>query len=164
VIGVTQHFSIEEFACRSGDPYPVSNLDEFDKRGRTWLETRLLPLCATLEIIRDAAGGERITIDSGYRTLAYDDRLYRLSAKNGDVAPATSSQHPKGRAADIRHASLSPQALHALILRLWDDDKLPFLGGLGEYENFVHLDCRPRPADNPTHLAQWTGGRKSNVA
>lgn len=161
---ITEHFDSDEFACKDGTGYPLLALDEFDARGRNWQDTRLLPLCQTLEIIREAAGGEALIVDSGYRTIPYDEKLYERSAKNGDVAPATSSQHPKGRAADIRHATLSPPALHALIRKLYYGGKLPALGGLGLYPTFCHVDVRPRPADDPAHLAQWEGGRHSNVA
>lgn len=161
---VTEHFDSDEMACRDGTPYPLQQVDELDAEGRTWRVTRLEPLFDTLEIIRAAAGAGAITIDSGFRTLAYDQLLYERSKKDGDVAPATSSQHPKGRAADIVHARLSPKQLHGLIMKLWDSDKLPLLGGLGLYATFVHVDVRLRPPGDPEHLAQWTGGRKSNVA
>src|ERR1700742_5092634 len=97
---VTAHFSTGEFDCHDGSPYPVAALDEDTADGRTWFETRLKPLCDTLEAIREAAGNLPMTIDSGYRTLAYDQRLYDVHvAESGDdglVAKATSSQHPKG--------------------------------------------------------------------
>jgi hypothetical protein len=156
---VTQHFSVQEFACHDGTPYPVAEFDDED--GRTWLESRLKPLCETLEVIREAAGYLPLTIDSGYRTLAYDDRLYQASAKDGTVAPASMSQHPKGRAADITHATMKPVALFSLILKLYEDGKLPMLGGVGLYPSFVHVDVRPRVNN---HLAIWGGHRPSNIA
>jgi hypothetical protein len=164
---ITAHFGVEEFACHDGTPYPVNCVDDEDPNGRTWLETRLKPLCDTLEIIRAEAGAYTLTVDSGYRTPAYDERLYEKSAHDGSVAPASRSQHPKGRAADIRHGKLRPIALFSLILELYQCDKLPHLGGLGLYPTFVHVDIRPRPnADGtPTggHLAIWGGQRPSNV-
>lgn len=172
---LTQHFSLEEFACHDGSAYPISTVDEFDAERRTWLITRLMPLCQTLETIRAEANEEcrrlgfplsakglSVIIDSGYRTIPYDEALYARSAKNGDVAPASSSQHPKGRAADIRHETLAPGDLHNLILRSWRAGRLPRLGGLGRYPHFCHVDVRPRPQDDPMHLAQWTAGRASN--
>lgn len=157
-IPVTEHFTISEFACKSGDPYPISNTED---DGRTWLGSRLKPLCDTLEVIRAAAGGTALTVDSGYRTLAYDERLYEASAKDGTVAPASRSQHPQGRAADIVHGTLRPVALFNLILSLYEQGKLPMLGGCGLYSNFVHVDVRPRVPEN--HLAIWGGTRPTNV-
>jgi hypothetical protein len=165
---VTAHFNIEEFACHDGTPYPISQSDDEDSLGRPWITTRLTPLCNTLEVIRDAAGGESITVDSGYRTLAYDEKIYEASAKDGSVAPASASQHPKGRAADIVHASKGPVEMFNLILQLYADGKLPQLGGVGLYPNFVHVDVRRRPGStggaNDGHLAIWGGTRPSNVA
>lgn len=168
---ITPHFTAEEFACRDGTPYPVAQVDADDPHGCTWLETRLQPLCDTLEIIRDAVGGPLI-IDSGYRTLAYDDRLYKAHVAavgdDGLVAPASRSQHPQGRAADIKAPSLTPVQLFTLILTLYNDGKLPRLGGVGLYPSFCHIDIRNRPnADgSPTggHLAIWGGARPTNIA
>lgn len=162
---VTQHFSVDEFACRDGSAYPVELTDAGD--GRTWFEARLVPLCQMLEVIRAAAGGTSIAIDSGYRTLAYDQRLYdtHLAAAGDDglVAPPSSSEHPRGRAADIRHGSLSASQLFNLIMSLYEAGRLPQLGGIGLYPSFVHVDVRPR-SNSGKHLAIWGGARPSNVA
>jgi uncharacterized protein YcbK (DUF882 family) len=50
--------------------------------------------------------------------------------RGGKAAP-DKSQHPKGRAADIRCPSLTSGELHALIGDLYRGGKLPHLGGLG---------------------------------
>lgn len=160
---VTPHFSVEEFACKDGTAYPVDRVDDEDPQHRTWLVTRLTPLCETLEAIRGGLGGSPLHIDSGYRTLAYDQKLYDADRASGGhlVAKPQGSQHPKGRAADVRSGSLLPVQLRDLILGLYKGGKLPHLGGLGLYPTFVHVDVRPRfPV---THLAQWGGSRLSNV-
>jgi hypothetical protein len=149
---VTAHFSVDEFACHDGTPYPIGALDELT--GRTWFETRLLPLCETLEVIR-AFYGCPVHIDSGYRTPGYNAGL---------KGAATDSQHKKGRASDIVIIGLTrtPGDIHRDLLELYRQGKLQHLGGLGVYETFNHIDVRPRPADDPTHVAQWHGERKSN--
>jgi uncharacterized protein YcbK (DUF882 family) len=146
---ITEHFTVEEFACRDGSPYPPE-----------WIDERLKLLCEVLETVRAAAGGMPLRINSGYRTLAYDERLYEASAKDGSVAPASRSQHPQGRAADVTHPMLKPAELFNLVLDLYGSDKLPLLGGCGLYPGFVHLDVRPRVSN---HLAIWGGHRPSNV-
>lgn len=156
---VTEHFDSDEFRCRDGSAYPLDAIGT--PTADTWLETRLRPLCEALEVIREAAGGAAINIDSGYRTLAYDTLLYERSAKDGTVATPQGSQHPKGRAADITHAVLSPDELHALIGRLMVDGRLPMVGGFACYSTFVHLDVRPRVNG---HVAQWNADRVSNIA
>jgi uncharacterized protein YcbK (DUF882 family) len=159
---ITPNFALEEFASRDGTEYPSE-----------WIETRLRPLCETLEVVR-AAGGGTIHIDSGYRTLAYDQKLYddyldkmRRGIATGTVAPPTSSQHPKGRAADIKHAVLQPHELFNLVLGLYHDGQLPQLGGVGLYPSFVHVDVRQRAGSNgganDGHLSIWGGTRPSNI-
>jgi uncharacterized protein YcbK (DUF882 family) len=138
---VTEHFDSDEFACRDGSPYPAE-----------WIVERLSILCATLEVIRTAAGNVPIRVNSGYRTLEYNRKL----------GSHDTSQHPKGRAADIQHPKLTADELYVLVGRLYVAGRLPSLGGLGKYPTFIHVDVRPRPEDD--HLALWTGGRMSNVA
>lgn len=163
---VTQHFAVGDFVCHDGTPYPAE-----------WISERLLPLCELLEIVRVAAGNLPIVVDSGFRTLAYDNRLHdvhvaalRARGLPDDhlVAEATSSEHPRGRAADIRHAKLTPMQLFLLVLRLYEEGQLPRLGGVGLYPTFVHVDIRERPgtagAAVDGHLAIWGGTRPSNVA
>jgi hypothetical protein len=160
---ISEHFALEEFACKDGSPYPVDQPD-LEVPGETWGESRLGPLVETLEVIRGALGGRPLHVDSGYRTLAYDQLLYDRSVASGgganDKAPPLQSQHPKGRAADIRTGSLAPVELRDLIGALYVAGKLPHLGGLGLYTSFVHVDVRARPGN---HLAQWGGRRLSNV-
>ena len=157
-MNVTAHFAVEDFACKSGDAYPVDAVCGED--GRSWLEARLRPLCEMLEVIREAAG-KPIIVDSGYRTVAYDQRLFDHTGGRGMASPET-SQHPRGRAADIVCRSFTSAQLHQLILDLYGAGKLPQLGGLGLYNSFIHVDVRPRiPVD---HLARWGGSRLSNHA
>lgn len=145
---ITEHFDSLEFSCRDGNLYPLDRSTEIG----TWLKTRLLSLCETLEIIREAAGGGSIRITSGYRTLEYNRKL---------GSPDT-SQHVKGRAADIQHSTLTVEKLHELVLSLYRAGRLPKLGGIGLYPSFLHLDVRPRLEDG--HLSRWYGSRISNVA
>ena len=137
---ITPHFSLEEFSCHDGTPYPEE-----------WRDDRLVDLAGMLEAIRVAAGVP-ITILSGYRTPSYDKRLYDASPKDGSKAPPDKSQHPQGRAADICAEGWSPQRLHDLIIQQWRAGKLPKLGGVGLYPGFVHVDTRPWIG----HLAQWS--------
>ena len=157
---ITEHFDSDEFGCHDGTPYPPE-----------WIEDRLRPLCEMIEIIRSNAGDLPIAIDSGYRTLAYDEKIYKAHVAavgdDGQVAPATRSQHPAGHAADIKHARLSPLAMFNLVLQLFEKGELPSLGGVGVYPSFIHVDTRPRPGADGTptggHLAVWGGRRPSNV-
>lgn len=158
---ITEHFSLSEFACRDGTDYPIDRIDEVT--GKTWLESRLKPLCDTLEVIRAKLCEEEnqeviMRIDSGYRTAEYNKR----------IGGAPGSQHPKGRAVDIKvftrdmRRQVSAARVHSVIYNLWRERKIKQLGGLGYYRTFTHVDVRPRPEDD--HLARWGGERDTNQA
>ncbi len=132
-MNVTPHFTAEEWACHDGKAYPAE-----------WVQSRLLPLCNVLEVLRAAVGGRSVTILSGYRSPAH----------NAVVGGAFASQHMAGRAADITVEGVAPADVHRTLLHLFDTGKIE-IGGLGIYDHWVHLDVRPRPASG--HLAQWTG-------
>lgn len=145
---LTPHFAIEEFACHNGDPYPLDRPDDEVDGRESWGKTRLYRLCLTLETVR-AEIGAPIRVLSAWRPIEYNRRI---GSNDG-------SQHPQGRAADIVVNGMSAFQLHATVLRLYRDGRLPYLGGIGQYDRFVHIDVRPRPEDD--HLARWTGGRQN---
>lgn len=148
---VTEHFLLTEFACKDGEPYPAERRDD---AGRTWLEARLMPLCQTLEVVRDQLGadaGEEValTVTSGYRTPSH----------NAKVGGAPNSRHVTGEAADFKARTISGREIwsgivHATVLQLYKDGRLPHLGGLGKYKKWVHIDVRPRGMGG--RLKQWT--------
>ena len=120
-MNITPHFSISEFHCRDGTPYP-----------ELWIEDRLRPLCEALEKIRADANGPLI-ITSGFRTPSHNKR--ERGVKH--------SQHLYGRAADFKCPSVSPKELGEIVKNLMDAGEIP-LGGLKIYEKdgFVHYDQR----------------------
>lgn len=133
-----RHFKVEEFRCHDGTPYP----EEWPDR---WAE--LVGLC---DAVRDLAGAP-CDVVSGYRTAEYNASLI---ASGHD--PAANSQHIQGNAAD-----LSPQPqfgrdavleLHAKVLAAWQAGKLPALGGLGLYPDWIHCDTFKAPDG---HLRRW---------
>lgn len=182
---ITDHFDSTEYTCHDGVLYPLDQPE--DGTGiptgwtppaglpNTWQYTRLLPLCMTNEIIRAAAikkfgltdAQAGIAIDSGYRDEAYDEKIYNAHVEavgdDGMVAPASTSIHPKGGANDLKHVHLTPLQLYTLILELYEAGELKYLGGIGLYPSFVHIDVRPR-TNKGQHLAMWGGHRPSNIA
>ena len=132
-MNITPHFSVAEFASHDHVPYPAE-----------WVMSRLAPLCAMLETIR-AEFDRPMVIVSGYRSPAH----------NAEVGGASASQHMQGRAADIVLVNVKPSVVHARVLELYEQGRLPALGGLGKYDGWVHVDIRPQ---NPAgHLARWEG-------
>jgi uncharacterized protein YcbK (DUF882 family) len=137
---VSEHFSIAEFACHDGTPYPLE-----------WAD-RLNSLCVTLEEIRSRWGGPLIVV-SGFRTVAYNLR----------IRGAAHSQHCQGRAADVRALDVSDTGnLANLVRSMLAGGALGQLGGWGIYPGWVHVDVRPK-LDG--HVAHWHGdGVGSEVA
>ncbi len=132
---VTQHFALQEFQSHDGVAYPSE-----------WITERLMPLCQVLEKIREACGGRRVTILSGFRSHAH----------NQAVGGASKSMHMEGKAADITVDGMAPSDVHAKTLELYREAKIA-IGGLGKYSGWVHVDIREQ---HPVgHLAQWTGSK-----
>lgn len=104
------NFRVREFACNDGsDPVFVAPL-----------------LVEVLQTIRNHFG-KPVTINSGYRTAAY----------NKKVGGAAYSQHLYGMAADIVVAGVAPKDVAAYAEKL-----LSGCGGIGIYGSFVHIDVR----------------------
>ncbi len=134
---ISRNFSAAEFKqpARHGfeaEPYPAE-----------WRVPRLMPLCMTLETIREALGGRAIRILSGYRTAEY----------NRKIGGARNSQHVQGRAADFVVKGLDPRFVHDTVLGLYNVGRIA-IGGLGLYPGFTHIDTR-----QGARLARWKGSR-----
>ena len=107
-VKLSENFKVSEFACHDGsDTVLVS--DE---------------LVVLLQKIREHFG-KAITINSGYRTTAWN-------AKNGG---APKSQHLLGKAADITIAGVTP-------LQIAQYAEFLGAGGIGLYQSFTHVDVR----------------------
>ncbi len=130
---ITPNFYLDEFVSHDGDEYPAP-----------WITERLVPLCETLQALRDFVGAP-VSIISGYRSPAWNAR----------IGGAGHSQHVEGRAADVRVAGVTPAEVHGIVLALHKGGKMPHLGGLGVYTGWCHLDVRPPKPDGT--LAMWTG-------
>lgn len=116
---LTENFSFDEFACRSGAKFSSEAIEN------------ILVLAQQLEVIREAAGGVSIKVNSGYRSPAH----------NKKIGGAKNSQHTKGKAADIVISGMKPSETADLIERLIDEGKI-LEGGVGRYARFTHYDIR----------------------
>ena len=104
------NFKVKEFACNDGSDAVLIS-DE---------------LVDLLQKIRDHFG-VAVTINSGYRTSAY----------NKKVGGANNSQHVKGTAADIVAKGIDP-----LTVAQYAEYLMPNSGGIGVYQTFTHVDVR----------------------
>lgn len=82
--------------------------------------------------------GKPIRITSTYRSLQY----------NRQVGSSDGSQHPKCRAIDFQIIGVSPSSV-ARKLKSWRKAGL-FKGGIGRYNEFVHIDTRGTNATWPS--------------
>lgn len=110
------NFKVKEFACNDGSDTVLISGELVD----------------LLQKIRDHFG-VAVTINSGYRTSAY----------NKKVGGATNSQHVKGTAADIVAKGVDP-----LTVAQYAEYLMPNSGGIGVYQTFTHVDVR-------TNRSRW---------
>ncbi len=113
------NFSLAEFKCRDGTDVP--------KKFRGTVQQ----LMNNLEVLRTELGNNSITINSGYRTPAY----------NKSIGGASRSRHMCGQAADIKVRNHTPKRVADTIEKLIKSRKMR-QGGLGRYSSFVHYDVR----------------------
>lgn len=103
------YFKVREFACHDGSDTVL-------------IDDALVQL---LGYIRTYFG-KPVTINSGYRTVAY----------NKKVGGVSNSQHTLGKAADIVVQDVPPRAVASYLESLFP------LHGIGLYPSFVHVDTR----------------------
>ncbi|MCI8283811.1 MAG: DUF882 domain-containing protein [Firmicutes bacterium] len=120
---LSKDFRVREFRCKDGS----------DKILISPETVRIL------QSIRDYFG-EPVTINSAYRTPAY----------NKKIGGVPKSQHVKGKACDIRVRNVPPKAVAAYI-----EAKFPKTG-IGLYSSFVHIDTRG-------YKARWKDTGKNSV-
>jgi uncharacterized protein YcbK (DUF882 family) len=121
---LTENFSLPEFQSKDFGFFPED------------VKVNIQKLANNLQVLRDHFGSA-ITINSGYRSPAHNERI-------GGVK---NSYHVKGMAADIVIKGVSPYALAKQIEMLIDGGKMT-QGGIGIYDTFTHYDIRG-------HAARW---------
>lgn len=115
---MTKNFKLEEFACKSGAPMPLS------------VRQNIQRLAANLQVLRDELKVP-MTITSGHRSEAH----------NKAIGGAKNSRHVIGDAADFKAQGIAPSAVAAIIERLISEGKME-QGGLKAYATWVHYDVR----------------------
>lgn len=115
---LTENFSLQEFACKDGSGFPNDVLNN------------IIELAKNLQALRNHIG-KSITVNSGYRSLKYNERI-------GGVK---NSQHVKGKASDLAVAGMNPKQVAEAIELLISQGKMK-QGGIGVYPTFTHYDIR----------------------
>lgn len=115
-IKVSRNFKLYEFECHDGNS-----------------EVKVDPeLVEKLQALREKLG-RTVVITSGYRTPEY----------NAKIGGVSDSQHIRGKAADIKVASVSPEKVAQAAEEIGFD-------GIGIYDTFTHVDVRG-------YRARWRG-------
>jgi uncharacterized protein YcbK (DUF882 family) len=123
---LTKNFSKWEFECRCKR---CTMSDEV-------LENVKL-LAEQLQILRYYVDS-KVTINSAYRCLDH----------NRAIGSSDSSQHPKGTAVDIKIEGYTPDEVVRIVENMLVNPYLQsfYVGGVGRYHTFTHLDIRKHPA------------------
>lgn len=116
---VSANFKVKEFACKDGSDVVLINPALVD----------------LLQTIRNHFNAP-VTINSAYRTVAYNNRVSGSSSE---------SQHCNGNAADIVVKGIAPKMVAEYVESL-----MVMRGGIGYYPGFTHVDVR-------NIAARWRG-------
>jgi uncharacterized protein YcbK (DUF882 family) len=124
---LTGNFSKSEFECKCGCEMPNDVLDNI----------KLLAI--QLQTIREYVG-QPIKINSAYRCQLH----------NSIIGGVKTSQHILGKASDITINTFTPDEVVYIIENLLVNEMLGsfYIGGLGRYNTFTHLDIR-------SYKARW---------
>lgn len=106
---ISENFKVKEFACKDNSDKILIDV--------TFVQTHLQDIRTHF--------GKPVNVNSGYRTLAYNNR----------VGGAKNSYHTKGRAFDISIKGITPQE----IAKYAESIGVP---GIIQYNTFVHVDSR----------------------
>ena len=111
----TQHFAVSELACRDSSPVPAKYY------------ANAVAICQRAEVLRKVSGP--LIVVSGYRSPAHNRKV------NG----AKTSQHLTASALDLRCPGVTAADLADMYQELIDRGLVPD-GGLGRYNNWIHID------------------------
>lgn len=135
---VAPNFEADEFLRMGASNAPGARCAGMNRPPPKELWPNCIPLAKVLQEFRNNVGAS-VTILGMYRAPEY----------NECVGGASKSQHMQFCAADIRAPSAGkPSDWRKALLKLRNDGV--FLGGVGLYDSFVHVDTRGENAD-------WTG-------
>lgn len=115
---LTKNFSKSEFDCKCGCEMPEEVL------------TNVKLVAENLQKLRDVIG-VTITPTNGYRCAPH----------NKKIGGVPNSQHILGKAADIQIKDIEPYIIANIVDYLMEN-KLFYLGGVGKYDTFTHVDVR----------------------
>lgn len=117
---ITKNFNEDEFRCTC-----CNKLDYLD-------HSLVKSLQQLRDLIEQEIGEHKIVVNCGYRCRKHNEEL----------GSKETSQHRLGKAADIVISGITPIQVAKYASRI----KLFKTGGIGVYNNFVHVDVRGKVA------------------
>lgn len=124
---LSKNFSLSEFESKDGQPMPPE------------IFKNVALLARNLQILRDFIG-QPIKINSGYRSPAHNKKIGGAhKIVNGQRIET--SQHVKGKAADIVVKGHKPELVAEIVMELIKNGRMT-QGGVGVYNSFLHYDIR----------------------
>lgn len=115
---LTKNFNLSEFECKCGCEMPED------------VKENIKDLAKELQVIRD-------TVDIAFTP----NSAYRCPKYNQIIGGVKTSQHLKGKAADISVRGVEPNEIANLVEHLMENDVIT-KGGVGRYNSFTHIDIR----------------------
>jgi peptidoglycan hydrolase-like protein with peptidoglycan-binding domain len=119
--GSTVHFDWSEFYSHDGSGFSGG------KVGSATVKANVRRLMYKLEAVRKKAGGNPVTVDSGFRSVAYNTSIYGYP---------TNSQHQYGIAADIVIPGVATKTLYQI------GERSGFSGLESYSHSWQHMDSR----------------------
>lgn len=120
---ISPHFTLREVACR----------DRMRTNPTGEELSNAIKAAEMMEAIRSHLGDKAITVNSWYRTPAY----------NRQIGGAKNSMHMKGMAVDFTVAGLTPGQVQRRLIVAREKGLLK-IGGIGSYKTFTHCDIGPK--------------------
>ena len=105
-----------------------------------YLWHRFVPTLRVVDDLRDHFG-KPVTVTSNYRDPAYNTQCGSSNPPNPRALAGRGSQHVRFAAADIQVKGVSPSRVASYLLA--QRRAGAFVGGIGKYSTFVHIDTRP---------------------
>lgn len=105
-----------------------------------YLWHRFVPTLRVVDDLRDQFG-EPVTVSSNYRSPAYNTQCGSPNPADPRALAGRGSQHVRFAAADIQVRGVSSTRVADYLLG--ERRRGAFVGGVGKYATFVHVDTRP---------------------
>lgn len=126
---LSTHFTVEEFDCKDGSKVMKRDYDGLSLLCKVYLEPLRLKF-------------GRVKIHSGYRTLLYNRKIHGASRS----FHVYTIHDGNDQASDVSCVRGTAAQWHAT-LNWIRNHRMDGVGGLGLYDNFVHVDLRDYKAD-----------------